>query len=251
MQSGIRNSTPWQDGLRWFGRDGAARGSGHGLPRAGPDRVSGEMSEPAGIGSSTQMSLSEVAREFWWPIYGDARDAGWSPLDAAALTGRLLGRLAMGSPFLRHEDHEGRLRLLLQSELKVVAEQVRSGVPGPAAPSGFSVDLILAEERDDYGPVAPTARRFRERWATVVLERALDGVRRRAQGTPLGSRLERLIPFLATEVPDWHQTDITEAVDGSEVSNLRDDFRREVRRIVGETVTSPIVLDSELLALFS
>lgn len=209
------------------------------------------MAEPTVGGSSAQGSLLEVARVFWWPIYGDARDAGWSPSDAAALTGRLLGRLALGSPFLRHEDHEGRLRLLLQSELKVVAEQVRSGVPGPVAPSGFSLDLVLAEERDDYGPDSAAPRRFQERWSTVVLERALEGVRRRAQGTPLGSRMERLIPFLATEVPDWHRTDITLAIDGSEVSNLRDDFRREVRRIVGETVTTPVVMESELLALFS
>ncbi|MBL9172398.1 MAG: hypothetical protein JNL10_02585 [Verrucomicrobiales bacterium] len=209
------------------------------------------MLDPSGNDSSPRASLAEVARGFWWPIYGEARDGGWNPADAAALTGRVLGRVATGSPFLRHEDHEGRLRLLLQAELLVVAEQVRSGVPGPAAPSGFFVDLVLAEERDDYGPVAPAARRFRERWAAVVLERALEGVRRRAPFVPWGARLERLIPFLATEAPDWHQTDITVAVDASEVSNLRDDFRREVLRIVGETVTSPVILESELLGLFS
>ncbi|MFO1462049.1 MAG: hypothetical protein U1G08_21920 [Verrucomicrobiota bacterium] len=209
------------------------------------------MVQSNGNDSSARVSLADVAKEFWWPIYGEVRDAGWNPSEAAALTGRLLGRLATGSPFLRHEDHEGRLRLLLQSELKLVMEQARSGVAGSGAPPGFSLDPSLAEERDDYGPANAVVRRFQERWATVVLERALKRVRQRAEGTPLGSRIETLIPFLATEVPDWRQTDIAEAVDVSEVSNLRDDFRREVRRIVGETVTTPVVLESEMLALFS
>ena len=201
--------------------------------------------------SEPPATLADIARRFWWPIYGEGRDSGRNPSEAAELTGRVLARLANGSPLLRHDDHEGRLRLLVSSEFQTVQQQVRTGGAAGGAPVGFSVDLDLAETRDEYGPDPSRLSRFRDRWAIVVLEQALEAVRARELPGTDPARVDCLLPYLAREIPDWRETDITESVDLSEVRNLRDAFRLEVRRVVGETVTTPVILESELLALFA
>ena len=189
-----------------------------------------------------------VARQFWWPVYGAVRDRGESPESSSVLTSRLLVRLAKGSPFLRHEDHDGRLRRLVQAELAVVLAHAG----GTESEGGVDplVDVAWAETRDDYGPESALSDRFRQRWATVVLEIALSGLRARAVESGVQTRVEHLIPCLARRLPDWRTTDIGDAVDFSEVENLRDQFRTEVRRTVSLTVATPMSLEAELADLF-
>lgn len=205
---------------------------------------------PLPLGVEDRPSLLEVARRFWWPAYGALRDAGSSPAGAAVLTSRLLARLANGSPFVRHDDHDGRLRLLIQSELVAVRDRAGKAGEDLGGPVNPVVDVTAAESRDDYGGSPASPHRFRDRWATVVLEEAVRSVRARARESGAENRLERLLPYLARRVPDWRKTDIAEAVDSTAVENLRDEFRSQVRRIVSDTVTTPMILEAELLDLF-
>lgn len=196
------------------------------------------------------VSLAEVARRFWWPVYGSVRDDGLSPQTSAVLVSRLLARMANGAPLLRHEDHDGRLRLLVQAELMAVrtlAGPMVGELDGSVDPT---VDISWAESRDDYGAGARETDPFRRRWGTVVLELALSALRARAQEAEAGERVEQLLPYLSRRVPDWRITDIHAAVDSSAVDNLRDEFRAQVRRVVSNTVTTPTSLEAELVDLF-
>ncbi|MBN8246935.1 MAG: hypothetical protein J0L84_05770 [Verrucomicrobia bacterium] len=194
------------------------------------------------------LSLPVVCRRFWWPVYGACRDAGLTPAASAVRTRQVLDRLTRGSPFLRHEDHDGRLRLLIRAELEAVGSQ---GTPEPQFPApSDGLDLDRAEARDTYGIGMPAEWRFRERWALVVMELALEALCERAAADDRLAQVRRLVPFLERDVPDWRQTDIGEAVDSVEVSNLRDAYRTEVRRVVGTTVTTPMALEAELVELF-
>ena len=196
------------------------------------------------------VSVAEVARRFWWPVYGSVRDDGLSPQTSAVLVSRLLARLANGSPLLRHEDHDGRLRLVVQSELMAVRTLAGPGVGELGGSVEAMVDIGWAESRDAYGTRNSEADAFRRRWGTVVLELALSALRARAQDADAGERVEQLLPYLSCRVPDWRITDIDAAVDSSDVDNLRDEFRAQVRRVVSDTVTTPTSLEAELVDLF-
>lgn len=202
--------------------------------------------------SPVNPSLASVTRKFWWPAYGDLRDGGLTPKAAAILVSRLFCRLAGGSLSRRHADYDDRLRLLVQGELDAVrtlAGPVDGDLDGPIDPV---VNIGWAESRDDHaaGAGRVSANAFRRRWGTVILETALAGLRSRAVESGDPDRVERLLPYLARRVPNWRSTDIGAAVDSSDVDDLRDEFRSEVRRAVSETVTTPARLEAELVDLF-
>jgi hypothetical protein len=205
------------------------------------------VTSPSSTARRPSVALVEVAQRFWWPVYGEIRDRGLDPAEAARLTGVVLGRLASGSPFVRHDDHEGRLRLLIFAELEFCL-----GNPDKLSGSvaGAAIDPAVGEARGGYGVAVPGAAGFRGRWAVTVLELALGALRLEAARAGNGGQIDRLVPFLARNVPDWRDMDIAVAVDVTEVNNLRDTFRGHVRRVVSDTVTTPMSLDAELLELF-
>ncbi len=195
---------------------------------------------------ATPASLPEVVRRFWWPVYGEARSRGHSPWAALRVCGSVLSRAADGGSLLRSEDHGGKLRLLLRTELKeALAKPERVEAAAPFE----EIAVEDAEARDDYDPF-PDDSAFNRRWAIVVLELALERVRSEYTTPEQHKRWEQLRPYLARRVPEGHDQDISESVDSSEVFNLRDRFRDHVRRVVSETVTTPMGLDVELAELF-
>lgn len=212
-----------------------------------PARVGSDLFRTAAKGG---VSVAEVAQRFWWPVYGSVRDDGLSPQTSAVLVSRLLARLANGSPMLRHEDHDGRLRLLVQAELMAVRTLAGPVVGELDGSVEATVNIGWAEARDVYGAQARESDPFRRRWGTVVLELALSALRARAHDADAGERVEQLLPYLSRRVPDWRITDIDAAVDSSAVDNLRDEFRVQVRRVVSDTVTTPMSLEAELVDLF-
>jgi len=138
------------------------------------------------------------------------------------------------------------LRFVIQRELKqTLAEPERVNTASPLE----GVSIPEAEARDDYDRF-PEENAFNRRWAVVVLEHALASIRQEFEAEDCQEQLERIKPYLARRVPEWQTTEITEVIDSAEVANLRDRFRNEVRRLVSETVTTPMELDTELAELF-
>jgi hypothetical protein len=253
MRSGIPNSTFWRR-VDSTGTEGAwslaGKGSAAWTPVARPRypaRVGSDLFRTAAKGG---VSVAEVARRFWWPVYGSVRDDGLSPQTSAVLVSRLLARLANGSPLLRHEDHDGRLRRVVQAELMAVRTLAGPMVGELDGSVEATVNIGWAESRDAYGTGIQESDPFRRRWGTVILELALTALRTRAQEADAGERVEPLLPYLSRRVPDWRITDIDAAVDSSDVDNLRDEFRAQVRRVVSDTVTTPTSLEAELVDLF-
>jgi len=200
--------------------------------------------------TTAEPSLSAVCHRFWWPVYGAWRDGGEPAERAAAKTLRVLDRLGRGSPFLRHEDHDGRLRILMREEQLAVASDDVGGSTGPMAGAHGVVDIPGAEARDTYSTTPVPEQKFWDRWAIVVMEQALEALLLRASAAGTEGQARRLLPYLERDVPDWRTTDIGEAVDTMEVNNLRDAYRTEVRRVVSSTVTTPMALEAELVELF-
>lgn len=195
---------------------------------------------------TTPASLPEVVRRFWWPVYGEARSRGHSPWAALRVCGSVLSRAADSGSLLKAEDHGGQLRLLIRSELKeALAKPERVELASPLK----EITVAEAEARDDCD-LFPDDSAFNRRWALVVLELALERVRQEYPTPEQQLRWKQLLPYLARRVPEGHYQDISESVDSSEVFNLRDRFRDHVRRVVSETVTTPMGLDVELAELF-
>lgn len=206
---------------------------------------------PAEARGSGDQALEQVARAYWWPVYGAFRDDQRTPDQAAALTGQVLARVATAPAWLRHGDHEGRLRRLIYAVTQDVGALTQAtGSCGDSTTADSIVDTAMAEARDVYGGGMPVAVGYRDRWSVVVLEHALESLRRQAEAAGRAAEVERLLPYLARETPDWKVTDIADAVDSSAVDQLRDEFRQAVRQEVGRTVTNPAVVPSELNELF-
>ncbi|MBX3734754.1 MAG: hypothetical protein KF791_19430 [Verrucomicrobiae bacterium] len=206
---------------------------------------------PAEPGETGGQALEQVARAYWWPVYGAFRDDQRTPDQAAALTGQVLARVSTAPALLRHGDHDGRLRRLIYALAQDAGALTQAtGSCGDGTAGDSIVDTAMAEARDVYGGGTPVAMGFRDRWSVVVLEHALESLRREAEAAGRATEVERLLPYLARETPDWKVTDLADAVDSSEVDQLRDTFREAVRQEVGRTVTHPAGVASELNELF-
>ncbi len=196
------------------------------------------MANTSSSGRSTPASLPEVVRRFWWPVYGEARSHGHPPVVALRICAAVLGRSKEGGSFLRSEDYDGRLRLVMRGELARILAQPES-IQTALVLEGIS--LPDAEARDDYVP-SPERRGFNDRWKVVVLEQALAALHSAYQAEGRQELFQRLRPALTRNVGADPEA--------PELERLRQRLRDEVRRLVAETVTTPTGLEAELAELF-
>jgi RNA polymerase sigma factor (sigma-70 family) len=217
--------------------------------------AAGKGSDPHARGA-----LAELCRVYWPPIYSFLRRRGYNRDDAQDLTQSFFQHILEEETFRRATPERGRFRtFLLGALMRCLADnQARLRTQKRGGGAHFvSVDELAAEElhhqrmTTDLTP----AESLDARWASLLLERALNKVRIEFLGAGKAETFEALSPFLAGEKPDISYQEVAQkmglalAAVKTHIHRLRQQFASAVRYEVLQTVSAPHEVDDELLQL--
>jgi RNA polymerase sigma factor (sigma-70 family) len=208
---------------------------------------------------SSQAALDTLCRTYWYPLYVYVRRTGRSPEDAQDLTQAFFVRLFEKHSLALADQHRGRFRSFLLSSLKnfLINEHAKSKtVRRGGGRIHFSIDGDQAEERycaepaDDLTP----DKLFEKRWATTLLEQALETLRQEYAQAGTQALFERLKEHLWGD-KTMRYAEIAETFGMKEGSaraaalRLRRRFGQTVRALIADTVATPEEVEEELNAL--
>lgn len=208
---------------------------------------------------SSQAALNSLCWTYWYPLYVYVRRTGRSPEDAQDLTQAFFVRLFEKHSLTLADQQRGRFRSFLLSALKhfLINEHAKSKtVRRGGGRVHFSIDGDQAEERycaepaDDLTP----DRLFEKRWATTLLEQALETLRKEYAQAGTQALFERLKEHLWGD-KTMRYAEIAETFGMKEGSaraaalRLRRRFGQTVRSLIADTVATPEEVEEELNAL--
>jgi RNA polymerase sigma-70 factor (ECF subfamily) len=216
----------------------------------------------AGDGTVRRNALEAFARDYWPAIYAFARKKGNSPPDAEDLTQSFLLHLIDSDRFDGLSPDKGRFRSwllaclhnFLRSNWRDQSRQKRGGGMTPV-----SIDRDLGEawlENSASDELSPD-RIFDKRWATGIMERALEELSCAYQREGREELAEVLIPLIAgaEERPSYTEAARKLGISDSNARvaafRMRKRLRSLIRDEVGATVSSPMQVDAELAELFT
>jgi RNA polymerase sigma-70 factor (ECF subfamily) len=211
--------------------------------------------------SQVQVALEELCRTYWPPIYAEIRRRGHDRTDAQDLTQGFFAQMLRRNTFGRAEREKGRLRSYLLAALDhFLADEWRAQRAGKR---GGGVVLLPLDAVEAEGwhlqPPAPgltPAEMFDQRWAVLIMDRALASLREEYETTGRGSVFAAMQPFLAAEPGKAGYAEHGEALNVTAeafkvgVHRLRRRFRLCVRDQVAQTVANPAEVEAEMHHLF-
>ena len=207
-----------------------------------------------------QAALTELCRIYWRPIYAYLRRSGYDAHDAQDFTQSFFQHLLENETLRRVSRERGRFRSFLIGVLKrcLAHEQMeRHTLKRGGGTQFISTDELDAEElhhlRTRY-EAAPDEI-LDARWAGVILERALESVRRGCAAEGKADVFETLSLFLGGSKPDITYQEVADRMSvevgavKTLIHRLRQQFADAVRWEVMQTVSAPHEVDDELREL--
>jgi len=218
----------------------------------------------AGHSSSPEcrQALSALCESYWYPLYAYVRRRGHSVEEAQDLTQAFFAFL-LEKDALRVADRErGRFRSFLLAALNnFLANEWRRA--HAERRGGHRLQLALdfdsGERRYSLEPADETTpeRIFERRWALVLLERAMDRLRRQYESGGKAALFAALKPYLGGGGEILSHEEVAKQLGVSAgsvkvaVHRLRRRCRETLRQEIAQTVGSPDEVDDELRALFT
>lgn len=206
-------------------------------------------------------ALSDLCRTYWRPLYAFVRRRGYSPTDAEDLVQDFFAQFLRERGVKKADRQRGRFRTFLLSSLQnfLANEWDRASAAkrgGKFSFVGFD-QLTLAERAAlDAPDAASPEMAFDTRWASAIVETALQGLRAEAAARGKTEVFEELKEFLTTAEAASYTAAASRlgmplnAVKTA-IHRLRGNFRVMVRREVARTVSSPVEIEDELRYLRS
>lgn len=207
-----------------------------------------------------QAALTELCRIYWRPIYAYLRRSGYDAHDAQDFTQSFFQHLLENETLRRVSREKGRFRSFLIGVLKrcLAHEQMQRHTLKRGGGTQFiSTDELDSEElhhlRMRY-EAAPDEI-LDARWAGVILERALQNVRRDCAAEGKTDLFELLSPFLAGDKPSISYEQVGKDLGISlgavktKIHRLRERFAAAVRSEIMQTVAAPHEVENELSEL--
>jgi RNA polymerase sigma-70 factor (ECF subfamily) len=213
-------------------------------------------------GPHVEAALDRLCRAYWYPLYAYVRRSGRSPEDAQDLTQEFFARFLEMKYVKVAAPERGRFRSFLLKSLQHFL--INDWVRGQAQKRGGGHKLLsLDEEKAERAyleePAAQLAPEslYDKRWATTLLERALErlgevyaaaGKRElfeQLKGLSLAEGSRDAYRQLAAEL------NLTEGAVKVAVHRLRHRFREIVRDEISQTVATPAEVDEELRCLMA
>ena len=204
--------------------------------------------------------MAELCQIYWRPIYAYLRRSGYDAHDAQDFTQSLFQHLLENETLRRVSREKGRFRSFLIGVLKrcLSHEQMQRHTLKRGGGTQFiSTDELQSEElhhlRVRY-EAAPDEI-LDARWAGVILERALENLRRDCAAEGKADLFETLSPFLGGNKPHVTYQEVADRMSvglgavKTLIHRLRQQFADAVRQEVTQTVSAPHEVDDELREL--
>jgi DNA-directed RNA polymerase specialized sigma24 family protein len=206
-------------------------------------------------------ALNDLCRAYWMPIYAEIRRRGHAQADAQDLTQEFFARLLRRNAFGRAEKEKGRFRSYLLAALDhFLADDWRAKLAEKRGGGAevLSLDAAVGESwfQQQTANGSDAAEAFDQRWALILMDRALTALREDHQKSGRGEVFSAMQPFLAAETgaddcaAACAKTGQTEQAFRVAVHRLRKRFRQCVREQVEMTVVDPAETDAEMRHLF-
>jgi len=217
--------------------------------------AAGQSSSPA-----AQAALEQLCRSYWYPLYAYVRRRGYSPEDAQDLTQSFFERLLERDLLADLRPAGARFRSFLLHALKnhLASEWTRAhaGKRGGAILSldDLSPEVRYAHEAADTE--SPDAA-FERRWASTVLQQALDRLRQEHVAVGKEPLFDLLAGGLTGASPSQPYAELaiklgmTEAAVKMAIHRLRRRYGELLRLEVAQTVVTSAEIDQELRHLLS
>jgi len=220
------------------------------------------LSAGASNSPEANQSLELLCRTYWYPLYAYVRRKGYDAHIAQDLTQDFFARLLARNYLSVADRNKGKFRSFLLGCLEhfLAREWTRAHAQkrGGGQPL-FSLDETDAENRYLREPAHElTAEKiFDRRWATTVLDQAMDRLREECLASQKGDLFEKSQNYLSGEKGAASYADLAASLGMSEgaikvaVHRLRQRYGELVRAEIAQTVASPGEVDEELHYLFA
>jgi RNA polymerase sigma factor (sigma-70 family) len=211
---------------------------------------------------AAQEALEKLCRTYWRPIYGFVRRQGIAPAEAEDLTQGFFASLLEHRNLNAVRQEQGRLRSYLLGAAKYfLSEERRRGM---AIKRGEGQRLIPLEELRAAGrvglePTDPVTAEviYERRWASTVLERALNLLKdeyQSAGNAVLFDSLKQLLPGEPDAPPQKEvavQLGMTENAVRQAFHRFRQRYQSLLREEIAATVATPGDIEDELRHLIA
>jgi RNA polymerase sigma factor (sigma-70 family) len=207
-------------------------------------------------------ALEQLCRTYWYPLYGYVRRRGYSPEDAQDLTQEFFARFLERESFSLADPARGRFRaFLLKSLQNFLADDWKRVHRAKRGGSTFVLpldgDTAEARHLEELTETLTPERAYEERWALTLLEQVLARMREDYVRIGKAKLFEALQDLLWGAVASVSYAElakelaITEGALRVAVHRVRADYRERLRAEVGQTVSDPGEVDTELRYLIS
>lgn len=199
-------------------------------------------------------AMSELCRDYWYPLYAFVRRRGYAPHDAQDLTQGFFATL-METNATAADPRRGRFRSYLLGALKHFLANDFHRANAQKRGGGQQLvewDALEPEARYALEPVEQTDADalFDRRWALDVLDRAMKRLRAEFVAKKDESTFEALKGALSgTEAPREalaKKLGLSEGAIKVAIHRLRQRYREVLRAEIAETVDSPANVEDEM-----
>ena len=211
---------------------------------------------------AAQEALEKLCRTYWRPIYGFIRRQGIAPAEAEDLTQGFFASLLEHRNLNAVRQEQGRLRSYLLGAAKYfLSEERRRGMAIKRGEGQRPIPLeeLRAAERVWLEPADPATPEliYERRWASTVLERALNLLKeeyQRAGNATLFDSLKQLLPGEPDAPPQKEvavQLAMTENAVRQAFHRFRQRYQSLLREEIANTVATPGDIEDELRHLIA
>jgi RNA polymerase sigma-70 factor (ECF subfamily) len=204
-------------------------------------------------------ALASLCRTYWPPLYTFVRRRGYGAADAQDLTQDFFIHLLETDALAKVDPNRGRFRTFLLAALKnflANAHERRMALKRGGAFEFLPLDNVVAETEAAVHLGGDTAgeedRQFEARWATALVNRALERLRAEMAAEGKERLYDELQVFVtgAGPLPDQAATaarlGIPFATLRTHIRRLRERYRHVLRAEVARTVATAAEVDDEL-----
>lgn len=206
-------------------------------------------------------ALEILCQTYYYPLYAYVRRDGHDAHAAQDLTQEFFHRFLAADYLASVAPEKGRFRSFLLAALKhfLSAARVRaSAVKRGGRQTFIPLDDERVEERYLLEPGDESAPElgYDRRWATTLMERALESLREECRREGRSGQFDRLRVFLSREACEGEYAEIaasahlTPGALAVAVHRLRQRYGQQVRTEVANTVAHPADVEEELRYLF-